>query len=88
MKTNKNLILRNIYGKKILIPYRMSEAGDEPIFLNDMASEIWDLVEKGLSEEEIVGTIDREYSLTKESTEEKALIIFIDEMIKKGLIYR
>ena len=40
MKTNDAFVLRNIYGKHILMPVRSNNASNEPVFLNEVAAYI------------------------------------------------
>ena len=86
MRINENLIYREIYGKKLLIPFRRSGAGTDPIFLNDTGAEIWKLAKDGLSKEQAVDYIITEYDLEHGSVEDDAIRVFIDELISRNII--
>lgn len=87
MKVNPKFVLRNIYGKNILMPVRKNNASDEPILLNDIAAEIWKEAEKSDSIDEIVGVITKEYNIQKNSQEEKAVKQFVNSLIEQNLLF-
>lgn len=59
MRKNSSFILRYIYGKKVLIPIKANEVGDEPILMNDVGADIWNEADHADS---IVSLVD---SITK-----------------------
>lgn len=77
MKVNSDLILRNIYGKNILMPIRKNNASDDPVVLNDVAADIWLLAEQEMSFDEIVDSMMLKYDLDKNSVEEASIRQFI-----------
>lgn len=87
MHVNENLVMREIYGKCILVPARNSEAGTDPIFLNGMGRRLWELAKYGLERKEIIQIVCEEYDLEQGSAEEKAISIFIDNLLEKKIIY-
>lgn len=86
MKTNKAFILRNIYGKHILMPIRTNDTSNDPILLNDVAAEIWETALKEIEYEDILADMSKSYELKIESPELIAIKKFIDQMIKMKLL--
>lgn len=87
MTTNAGYILRNIYGKNVLMPVSRNEAGDTPILLNDVAAEIWKRTGNSSDRQELCNTVAELYGLQEGSIEKNAVRIFIDELLKMHLIY-
>ena len=48
MRQNPDLILREIYGKNILMPIRFNEASNDPIYFNEVGALIWKLSDLSL----------------------------------------
>ena len=86
MKVKDAFVLRNIYGKHILMPVRSNEASNDPILLNDVAVSIWSEAEKGLKKERILKNIAQSYQLQFESPELLAVEQFMEQMERMGLI--
>lgn len=87
MTINSGYILRNIYGKNILMPVCRNEAGDTPILLNDIAAEIWNKAKESGDRKELCDAIAELYGLQEGTVEKSAVRVFIDELIKMRLIY-
>lgn len=87
MQTNNAFVLREIFGKYLLIPTRFNEVGNEIISLNEIGSIIWKLASTGLQKEEIIKRIDIMYCLENGSVEESAVDAFIDTLCEKSLLY-
>lgn len=87
MKKNDNFILRDIYGKKLLMPIRRNGVGDAPIVLNEVAAEIWLRAGCSVNQDELLSKISKTYNLNKGSSEEQAVRIFIDQLLEMKLIY-
>lgn len=86
MKTNDAFVLRNIYGKYILMPIRSNKTSDDPILLNDVAAFIWKVVTACNEREIIMESIMQTYNLQEDSVEVIAVEQFIEQMIKMGLL--
>lgn len=65
MRVNPDFVLRNIYGKYILMPVRKNDASDDPVLLNSVAVDIWQSAEQGKAFEEIVQAVSSKYELQK-----------------------
>lgn len=87
MKTNPDLILREIYDRAILMPVRRNEASDEPIYLNDVAAKIWKETSYCENVNALKKFICEEYDLDKSSAEAYSIQNFIIQLIDKKLIY-
>jgi hypothetical protein len=82
-KIQKGLIVQKL-GKETVI-----FDGEESVLytLNETASEIFKMIKKGLSEEEIVEKMVKKYSIKKERAE-KDVRELVEELIKKGIVKR
>ena len=86
MKTNESFVLRNIYGKHILMPIRTNAASNDPILLNDTAVSIWESVPMCSKPEELLDVVGNLYGLGKNSAEMTAVEHFISQMFSMGLL--
>lgn len=86
MKTNDAFVLRNIYGKHILMPVRSNNASNEPVLLNEVAAYIWNAASKQLGISEILRNTAQYYNLKSESPELMAVKQFIEQMATMGLL--
>lgn len=87
MKRNSNFVLRNIYGKKVLVPARTNEVGDDPILLNDVAAEIWSESDNADNVSELIDNILKKYNLPNDSVEKQAIEDFVQNLLEIKLIY-
>lgn len=85
MKINEAFILRNIYGKNILMPVHSNEISNDPILLNEVAAFIWNAALNKQEKGRIIDDVAQEYSLKEKSSELIAVEQFIDQMITMGL---
>lgn len=86
MQTNKAFILRNIYGKHILMPICNNSASNNPILLNDMAVSVWQAASSNIDREGILDEISHSYELARCSAEMESVNNFILVMIDMGLL--
>ena len=86
MKSNKAFVLRNIYGKYILMPICSNETSNDPILLNEVAATIWKRAACDIEFEDIIDEISKEYKLKKESAELFAVRQFVEQMVTMGLL--
>ena len=86
MKINDSFVLRDIYGKNILMPIRANNTSNDPILLNEIAAYIWKTASDGLRVEEIIKDIAKCYNLKSESSELIAVKNFIQQTISMGLL--
>ena len=87
MKRNKDFILREIYGKAILMPIRKNNASNNPIYLNDMAVAIWKMAENTNNVAELIVKICKLYNLQSGSVEETAVKNYILQLIDYKLLF-
>lgn len=86
MRQNPDLILREIYGKYILIPIRYNEASNDSIYFNEAAALIWKLSAKANDKKELLSFVCEAYDLRIDSAEAAAIEGFIDQLIESKLI--
>lgn len=86
MKINDAFVLRNIYGKYILMPVRTNSASNDPILLNEVAVSIWNAVDMYQQKDQIVSNLQKQYDLETGSPEIVSIERFIDQMYDMGLL--
>lgn len=86
MKKNSNFVLREIYGKNILMPIRYNEISNEPIYFNEIAAVIWKLADECRDVNELETVICREYCLEEDSAEAMAIGSFVGQLIESKLV--
>lgn len=86
MRINDAFILRNIYGKYILMPIQSNETSNDPILLNEVAATIWNVATVYNERENIIENIMQIYNLKENSTEMLAVEQFVEQMIKMELL--
>lgn len=87
MKTNEDFVLRDIYGRYILMPIRFNRTSSDPILLNEVAVSIWNMVAVDrLEKRELMKGIAQQYDLKPASTEWIAVEQFIEQMEEIGLL--
>lgn len=80
MKANKNFMLREVAGEHILIP--VNEAAKKLyglITLNDSGLLLWNRLQEGCSQEELIQAMLDEYEVDRE-TAERDTEIFLQKM--------
>lgn len=87
MRTNPDLVLREIYGKAILMPVRYNEASNDPIYLNDVAAQIWKCISGSDTRDVLQKSICDMYGVCEDSAEACAIKSFVTDMIEKKLIF-
>ena len=86
MTCNPNFVVREIFGKVLLMPIRRNEIGNEPIHLNDVAAVIWKHADSCKTKEDLQKAISSLYGLEPDSAEQVAVTQFINELIEVKLI--
>lgn len=86
IKTNPNVIRRNVAGEDILIPVGDSALEHNGLFvLTPTGAEIWDALVEGKSIEEIVANMTRAYDVDADTLREDILGL-IEKLAKLGLV--
>ncbi len=86
MRRNPDFVLREIYGKNILMPIRYNEASNDPIYFNEVATSIWKLSENAESLKDILRSISQIYQLQEGAEEIVAIKDFLNQLIENKLI--
>lgn len=87
MRKNNNFVLRNIFGKKVLVPIKANEVGDDPILMNDVGAHIWSEADNAESIEELIQNLSKQYGLVDDSVEQQAIEEFVQNLLDMKLIY-
>ena len=48
MQKNTAFVMRNLYGKFILMPVTANATSEDPILLNDVANDIWEMADNDM----------------------------------------
>lgn len=84
--TSPDLVTRRVGGETILVPVRGHVADLESIYtLNDVASLIWERLERGASIATVVEVVCREYAVAPEEARAD-VTAFLEELQRAGLI--
>lgn len=86
MTTNQDFILREIYGKFILMPIRSNKASPTPIFFNEAAAQIWKNASHSENIKELKQILCNEYELKEDSAEACAVEKYILQLMDMNLI--
>lgn len=86
MRQNPDLILREIYGKNILMPIRFNEASNDPIYFNEVGALIWKLSDEAQNLTELLDLVCEAYNLKMDSAEAASVEGFINQLIESKLI--
>ncbi len=86
MYTNRAFVLRDIYGKSILMPIRANTASNDPILFNDVAVSIWKEAATETTAAGILQKICATYGLKLDSPEAASIEHFIAQLINMGLL--
>lgn len=86
MKQNDAFVMRDLYGRHILMPVRKNDASDDPIALNDVGADIWRAAENKANANEVVSSVAAEYGLAADSPEEMAVTAFVNQLLEMGVL--
>ena len=87
MRTEKNLILREIAGEYILIPTGSLALKFTGVFaISSLGVSVWKLLEEDKTYEQIVSELLEEYEVDRE-TLERDVSEFLDSLRKKELLF-
>ncbi len=86
MKVNSAYIIRNVFGKMILIPYKKTKIGNHPIYLNETGHVIVQMLEESASEAELCQKVAQVYDLKFDSEEYGQIKAFVANLISMDVI--
>lgn len=86
MKVNSAYIVRDVFGKMILIPYRKTKLGNHPIYLNETGRIIVDALEDCDSETELCHRVAQAYNLNTDSEEYGQIEEFVNNLVSMGVV--
>lgn len=87
MKNNPDFVLRELYGKALLMPIRTNEASDDPVSLNPVAVVIWKTAETADDKADMLRKVSDYFELEAGSAEQMAVESFINQLLDMKLIY-
>lgn len=86
MQKNTAFVMRNLYGKFILMPVTANATSEDPILLNDVANDIWEMADNDMDITAFSQKVNELYGLADNTPEAIAVYQFIQQMIEMGLL--
>ena len=86
MRLNENFVLREIYDVYLLIPIKKNSISNDVVSLNKTSALIFKECSKFEDVHELVENLIRIFNVENDSSIEKELTLYIQEMINQGLI--
>lgn len=86
MRVNSAYVIRDVFGKMILIPYKKTKIGNHPIYLNDTGRVIVEMLEESASEKELCHKVAQAYNLNPGSEEYRRIEAFIANLISMDVV--
>ncbi len=88
MRVNSAYVVRDVFGKTILIPYKKTEIGNHPIYLNDTGRVVIQMLEGTTSETELCLRVAQAYNLQPESDEYGQIEDFVANLVRMNVVVR
>lgn len=86
MYRNSAFVLRDIYGRYILMPVKANNASEDPILFNEVAKDIWESADNELGIESFSESICQMYALQSGTPEAMSVASFVAQLVEMGLI--
>jgi hypothetical protein len=86
VRINSAYIVRDVFGKMILIPYKKTKIGNHPIYLNDTGRLIVQMLEESVSEKELCLRVAQTYNLQSESDEYGQIENFVANLVNMDVV--
>ena len=86
MKVNSAYIVRDVFGKMILVPYKKTKIGNHPSYLNDTGRVIIQMLEESASEAALCKKVAQAYDIKSTSEEYKQIEEFITSLTSMGVV--
>lgn len=86
MRQSDAFVMRDLYGRHILMPVRANSASNDPIALNDVAADIWRAAEAQGDLAGVVAKVAEEYGLADGSPESAAVVAFARQLVEMGVL--
>ena len=85
MQLKKGFVLRTVAGTNVVVPTGEDLNLNIMITLNETGKLLWERLEKGAEQEELVAALLQEYDVD-EQTETDHVAIFVGKLIEKGIL--
>ena len=85
MKLKDGFILRQLAGQNVVIPSGAGMDLNLMITLNDAGKLLWEMLEKGAEEKDLVAGLLKEYNVD-EATAAKHVALFVQKMRENGFL--
>lgn len=86
MRINSVYVIRDVFGKMILIPYKKTKIGNHPIYLNDTGRVIVEMLEESASEKELCHKVAQAYNLKPEFEEYGQIETFVANLVSMDVV--
>ena len=88
MRVNSAYVVRDVFGKMILIPFKKTKIGNHPIYLNDTGRAIIEMLKNSASENELCLKVAKEYNIKPESNEYRQIAEFVSNLLSMGVVVK
>lgn len=86
MRVNSAYVIRDVFGKMILIPYKKTQIGNHPIYLNDTGRVIIEMLEGSATETELCHKVAQAYNLKPDSDEYGQIEAFVANLVSMDVV--
>ena len=86
MKINQAYIVRDVFGKMILIPFLNTKLGNKPIYVNDTGRSVIQMLDRSDDAKELCDNVAQHYSIDDSTNEYKLIQDFIQNLIELEII--
>lgn len=86
MRVNSAYVIRDVFGKMILIPYKQTKIGNHPIYLNNTGRVIVGMLDESASETELCNKVAQVYNINPASEEYGQIREFVANLISMNVV--
>ena len=86
MKINQAYVIRDVFGKMILMPYLSTKVGNKPIYINDTGRNVIMMLNQSHNIEELCKNVADLYSIKEGSKEYGMIQDFVQNLMELEII--
>lgn len=86
MKINRAYIIRDIFGKMILMPYLNTKVGNKPVYINDTGRNVILMLNQSHNIKELCKNVADLYSIKENSKEYGMIQDFVQNLMELEII--
>ncbi|MDO4831256.1 MAG: hypothetical protein Q4A46_07250 [Clostridia bacterium] len=86
MKLNSAYVVRDVFGKMILIPFLNTKLGNKPIYINETGKNIILMLSQACDENELCKKVAALYAASEGSNEYKLIQDFVHSLVELEIV--